>query len=200
MGADVFEALKYEDFLTYVEIYDIDIPTDKRTPEEFTAFNYVVSEPYILDGLEFGWDSVSEEFAHRIYQVQQKRFRETGIITAVSEDHIDKAPYFVYNTIFADGKTWNCITDKGADASDFKNLSTKAAMGWHVLFSDDYSGRLSSAIAGLYDENKGWYSGRYENTGGINGAITCNTNGIILEALCFRCFGQQLKLFSERDN
>ena len=76
----------------------------------------MVSESYILDSLEFGADSVSKIFAHRVYKAQENRFERTGILTAVSEDNVDEAPYFVYNTVFSDGKEWNAITDQGEDA------------------------------------------------------------------------------------
>ena len=192
MGHDVANAIDYTAWLKFIEIYDINIPTDSRTPEKFKAHNYVVSEPYILDGIEFGWDQVSREFAERIYQVQEARYKDTGKLTAVSEDNIDQPPYFVYNTVFTSGKTWNAITEDGKDASKFKTLSTKAAFGWHVLFETDYTKKLIADVSQLNDPAKGWYSGRYEKTGEPNKAITANTNGIILESLAYKQFGALL--------
>lgn len=194
MGHDVANAIDYTAWLKFVEIYDINIPTDSRTPEKFKAHNYVVSEPYILDGIEFGWDQVSREFAERVYQVQEARYKDTGILTAVSEDNLDQAPYFVYNTVFTGGKIWNAITDDGGDASEFKTLSTKAAFGWHTLFDTEYTKKLMADVSSLNDPQKGWYSGRYELTGEANEAITANTNGIILEALAYKQFGPLLRL------
>jgi len=192
MGHDVSNAIDYTSWIKFINIYGISIPTDSRTPEKFNAHNYVVSEPYILDGIEFGWDQVSREFAERIYKVQEARYKDTGKLTAVSEDNIDQAPYFVYNTIFTSGKTWNAITDDGKDASKFKTLSTKAAFGWHVLFETDYTKKLMADVAQLYDPKRGWYSGRYELTGKPNKAITANTNGIILESLAYKQLGALL--------
>ena len=124
IGLDVGTAEHYPSYLRYVTIYGLKVPTDSRTAEKYHAHNYVVSESYILDGLEFGWDGYSKELAYRVYRAQEERFRHTGILTAVSEDNIDQAPYFVYNTVFTNGKAWNTITDKGEDASRFKSLST----------------------------------------------------------------------------
>lgn len=194
MGLDVSNALRYTDFLHFVDIYGTSIATDSRDPLQFQAHNYVVSEPYILDGLEFGWDHLSKELAWRVYQAQVARFKETGILTAVSEDNIDQAPYFVYNTVYTDGKPWSTITEKGEDASRFKSLSTKAAFGWHVLYETDYTKKLMEKMATLADPAKGWYSGLYEVTGKPNKAITANTNGIILEALAYKQTGQLMKL------
>jgi len=111
----------------------------------------------------------------------------------VSEDNIDEAPYFVYNTVFTDGKTWNTITESGEDASDFKSLSTKAAFGWHALYETDYTKKLMAVASTLHDVNKGWYSGRYEKSGKPNKALTANTNGIILESLAYKALGPLIK-------
>jgi len=193
MGYDVAEALDYQSWLKFVKIYDINVATDSRRPEEFTAHNYVVSEPYILDGLEFGWDQVSQQFSNRVYAVQEARYKNTGILTAVSEDNIDVAPYFVYNTVFTGGKAWNTITESGDDASEFKSLSTKAAFGWHALYETEYTAKLIETASKLYDADKGWYSGLYEKTGLPNKALTANTNGIILESLAYKALGPLLK-------
>jgi len=193
MGFDVAEALDYQSWLKFIKIYGINIATDSRRPEEFTAHNYVVSEPYILDGIEFGWDQVSKQFSNRVYAVQKARYEDTGILTAVSEDNIDQAPYFVYNTVFTSGKAWNAITESGEDASEFKSLSTKAAFGWHALYETDYTQKLIDAASKLHDVEKGWYSGLYEKTGKPNKALTANTNGIILESLAYKALGPLLK-------
>ncbi|PSU34961.1 DUF3131 domain-containing protein [Photobacterium lutimaris] len=185
MGRDVFNAMKYIDYLEMRNIDGVDIPTDLRDPAKFHAHNYVVSESYILDSLEFGADSVSKIFAHRVYKAQENRYHRTGILTAVSEDNVDEAPYFVYNTVFSDGKEWNAITDQGDDASHLKTLSTKAAFGWYALYDTAYTDLLIADAKSLFSEEKGWYSGRYENDGRVNKAITANTNGIVLESLAY---------------
>ncbi|MGF1685438.1 DUF3131 domain-containing protein [Photobacterium japonica] len=185
MGRDVFNAMKYIDYLEMREIDGIDIPTDLRDPAKFHAHNYVVSESYILDSLEFGADSVSKIFAHRVYKAQENRYKRTGILTAVSEDNTDEAPYFVYNTVFSDGKEWNAITDKGDDASHLKSLSTKAAFGWYALYDSQYTDLLIEDAKTLYSNKDGWFSGRYEVDGRVNKAITANTNGIVLESLAY---------------
>lgn len=192
MGFDVSNAVDYSMWLEFRDIYDINIPTDSRNPEQFHAHNYVVSESYILDQIEFGGDQVSSEFAERVYKVQEERYNDTGILTAVSEDNIDQAPYFVYNTVFTDGEEWNAITEDGTDASEFKTLSTKAAFGWHALFDNEYTAKLMAVASTLYDPEKGWYSGQYEKTGKPNKALTANTNGIILETLAYKATGTLL--------
>lgn len=194
-GFDASKAAKYDDFLQYVDIEGIKIPTDNRDPKKYNAHNYVVSEPYILDGLEYGWDNVSRQFSWQVYSVQEQKFNHTQILTAVSEDHIDQKPYFVYNTVFTDGKIWNAITDKGEDASAFKSISTKAVFGWYSLYQTQYTTLLLNNIKTLYDKDRGWYSGLYEKAQVPNKAITANTNAVILEALCFLQHGRLVNVY-----
>jgi len=194
ISRDVGKALDYEANMKLVDIYGIEIATDDRKPSEFGALNYVVSEPYILDGLEYGWDRFSKELSKRVFNVQKARYERTGVLTAVSEDNIDVAPYFVYNTVFADGQAWNATTESGEDASEFRSVSTKAALGFHALYENDYTAKLVNHVSSNYDPQRGWYSGVYEASGKPNKAITANTNGIILEALHYIQFGPMMSM------
>lgn len=139
LGLDVSIAENAEAYLQFHRQHNIDVPTDRRDATTFDALNYVVSEPYILDGLEFGGGRVMGELAWRVYRVQEEQYNTSGIPTAVSEDHIDQPPYFVYNTVFVNGKFWQAVTDDGKDAEPFKTLSTKAAFGWQALYRTDYT-------------------------------------------------------------
>ena len=192
-GRDVSNAMSYINNLHMIDIYGVSIATDSRDPEEFDAHNYVVTEPYVLDGIEFGWDKFSRELAWRVLKVQEKRYLDTGVLTAVSEDNINQPPHFVYNTIFTDGEVWNTITEDGEDASEFRTLSTKAAFGLHILFNTEYTSKLIHRLHDNYDAERGWYSGVYEIDDTPNDIITANTNGIMLETLAFKQFGPMLE-------
>ncbi len=192
IGLDVNQAFDYRGHLKQTEIYGVQVPYDQRDAANFGGHNYVLSEPYILDGLELGWDDISREFAWRIYRAQEERFRKTGVLTAVSEDHVDRAPYFVYNTVFADGKAWNTLTEKGEDASALRSLSVKAAFGWYALYRTEYSGQLINAAASLYNPAKGWYAGLYEEGGVPNKSVNINTNAVVLESLAYIAHGKLL--------
>jgi hypothetical protein len=185
MGLDVTASSNYTRQIAHVDVYGVKVAHDRRIPRLFGAHNYVISEPYVLDGLEFGWDTASRELAWRVYHAQQRRFERTGVLTAVTEDHIDQKPYFVYNTVFSDGKVWNTITETGDDASAFRALSVKAAFGWYALFGDDYSRKLVEAVAGLHDRERGWYGGLYEASGKTNKSVNANTNAVVLQSLAF---------------
>jgi hypothetical protein len=194
LGLAAPEALEFRRHLRFVEVEGLQIPVDTRDPSVYAAHDYVLSEPYMLTGLEFGWDEDSRALAWRIYRAQQKRFERTGVLTAVTEDHLDRAPYFVYNTVYTTGKAWNAITERGEDASAFKTLSTKAVFAWHALYRTAYTERMLEATAQLHDPQKGWYAGVYEKDGTTNAVLACNTNAVILESLAFRSGGRLLRL------
>jgi hypothetical protein len=191
LGFDQGVSARYDNqYASMVEINEVPIAFDMRDPRKFGAFNYVVTESYALDALEFGRDAELTRLLGNIYEVQKRRWQRTGIVTAASEDNVDRPPYFVYNTIFAAGSAWNTITDTGTDQHQLKSISTKAAFSLAALFPDDpYSSVLVNSVWSAYDPERGWYSGVYESGLGYNKAITANTNGIILETLLFKALG-----------
>ena len=173
-----------------VDIYGVTIATDNRTPEEYHSSNSVVTESYLMDAIENGFDEENRPLIENIYKVQKRRWQETGIVTAVSEDNINRKPYFIYNTIFSAGKTWVAKTSKGEILQQHKTISNKAAIAMAMLFPDDeYSDVLLDKVKSAYDPKKGWYSGIYENGEGYNSATTANTNGVILSSLLYKKYG-----------
>lgn len=195
-GVDITNAIRYDKYLEFNNIYDIQVPYDKRDKAHSDANNYVVMEPYMLDGLEFGWDYFSKEFSYRLYKVQEKRYKDTGILTAVTEDHLDKEPYFIYNTIFVNKKEWVAIDENGEEHNEMKQLSTKAVFAMDSLYTTGYTQKLMNAIEPLQSE-RGWYTGIYEKDGKINKSLTCNTNAIILESLLYKKDGPILNMIKK---
>ncbi|WP_353628479.1 DUF3131 domain-containing protein (plasmid) [Sulfitobacter sp. TCYB15] len=205
-GFDVDRALSPEP-LSYTTIYDVKVPFDGRDPRIFKNQNYVLTEGYILDGLELGWDIPSDtdgdgetashgwraEFANRIYLVQQRRFEQTGIVTARSEHQVNGKPYFVYDTIFADGYPWNTLDPTGEYQPDRAAIAAKAAIGMWALWETDYTELLFETVADLSEPELGFYEGLYENGNGYIPLQSSNNNGIILAALLYKVQGPILK-------
>ncbi len=205
-GFDTTLATRPEPYSTIL-IYGVDVPYDTRDPRELVSHNYVVCESYVLDGIELNWDfgnrqdtddlshqdRVSADFAQRIYQVQENRYKKTGIFTARTEHQLDQAPYFVYDTIYTDGYPWNTITDSGEHVPHFAAVALKGAFGLWALWQTDYTDKLFELISGLYDPEKGFYEGRYENSGAPVKIFTANNNGIILETMLYKVQGKLLK-------
>jgi hypothetical protein len=199
-------AARAEPFET-VPIYCVEVPYDARDPRKYYQHNYVVSESYVLDGIEFDWDLTGERgtagrrhthpwmagYAHRVYQAQENRFKATGILTARSEHQLEAEPYFVYDTVFTDGYPWNTITEAGKYVPEYAAVSLKAALGMWVLWKSDYTDRLFEAIASQFDPNRGFHEGILENGKGPIKAFTANNNGIMLATLLYKAQGKLLR-------
>ncbi len=176
-----------------VTVEGVSFLVDARSFEDSEANNYVVSESYILDAIEFGWDETLAEQAKQVFEAQKQRYQNTGQLTAVSEDNIDQAPHFLYSTVYANGNPWAVITEENESHPELRTLSTKAAFGWYYLFpEDEYAQQLMAAVKDLKAEDGGgFYAGRYEADGEVNEILTGNTNGLLLEILYYKARGQE---------
>ncbi|MCH9740167.1 MAG: DUF3131 domain-containing protein, partial [Epsilonproteobacteria bacterium] len=145
-------------------------------------------------------DQESSQYIKNMYQVQEERFKRTGQITAVTEDNIDRRPYFLFNTVYTHGEAWKTINQHGADYDEYKTVSTKAGIGMRYLFDTPYSNRVFNYLKNNYDPKKGYYAGIYEKRPGQNKAMTLNTNSIILEAMLSSKMGplQKIKKIESR--
>ncbi len=196
----------------YITIFGVEVGYDTRDPRVLGAHNYVVAESSVLDAIELGWDTVNDscsncseftdqqvaELSQRIYKAQERRYAETGIITARTEHQLDKKPYFVYDTIFSDGYAWNTITEKGEYVPQFSAVALKGAIGMWAVWNTKYTDLLFDYVADQYDPRKGFYEGIYENGKGLIKTFTANNNGIILECLMFKKFGKILSFSGRR--
>lgn len=195
-GLEVDKALDYQSKVAYVNLYGQGVPYDRRDYSNSQANNYVLSEPFILDGIETGFQSLPKPFADRVLEAQAARYRATKKLTAVTEDNLDRAPYFVYSTLFVNGEPWSTITSEQQPHYHLRFLSTKAAVGWHVLYNNDYTQKLFDFVSTNMKAEKGWYNGFYELLNEPNAALTANNNGVVLESLLYRKVGQPLTVWA----
>ena len=205
-GFDPWKAALKDPF-EKIPLYGVQVPYDSRDPRMLKAHNYVVTESYVLDGIELGWDLAHDikssgivhtdhwaaDMAQNIYKVQENRFKATGILTARTEHQLDRSPYFVYDTIYTDGYPWNTITEAGKYVPEFAAVAVKGAMGLWVLWDTPYTDILFQAVVGANDPQKGFYEGIYENGKGMINAFTANNNGILLASLLYKAQGKLLR-------
>ncbi|MEM7219936.1 MAG: DUF3131 domain-containing protein [Pseudomonadota bacterium] len=209
-GFDTWKA-SLQDPYDVIPLYGVDVPYDTRDPRMLSAHNYVVTESYVLDGIEMNWDLATDRVstnhhhtdlwaaraARAIYQVQENRYKATGILTARTEHQLDKAPYFVYDTIYTDGYPWNTITETGRYVPEFSSIAVKGAVGLWGLWDTSYTDILFRAVQGANNPEKGFFEGIYENGTGMIETYTANNNGILLEVLLHKVQGKLLQ-FSRR--
>jgi hypothetical protein len=190
LGCDVSKSVRYDLDVAVTEVSGQRVAHDARMPKDHDGtHNAVLSEPYVLEALEYGLDATTLPLAAAVYRAQSNRAKATGHLTAVSEDNLDRPPHFAYASVLNDGKAWAAFTPDGKDAAKFRTLSVKAAVGWSYVFGDAYADQLHGAVDSLLAPGRGFYAGRYEADGSPNQALTANTNGIVLEALLYRTRG-----------
>jgi hypothetical protein len=119
-----------------------------------------------------------------IYALQKKQWQETGVLTAVGEDSMNRLPWFSYENLYWQGDKWIPTTHTGSPISRPVMLSSKAALAWSAIFPDKYSPALRLSLNGLIQKG-GVYAGIYAN-GEINKSLNINTNAVILEILLFK--------------
>lgn len=187
-GLDVLTAASAAPIMEWETVSSIDIPIDRRKASSFRAITPTLSEPYFLQGLEFGFNAETAVLADRVYSAQEARYRQTGQMTMVSEGNINQPPYFLYASVYANGEPWAVLTEKGAFHPDLRTISLKAAFAWNALYDTDYTRTVLASLQDLKTEH-GWASGRYEADGKINTVVTANTNAVVLQALHFKHSG-----------
>ncbi|GAC1491096.1 MAG: hypothetical protein NVS2B14_03410 [Chamaesiphon sp.] len=195
-GLDVKQALNPQLHVAFVNLFGQGVPYDTRNYQNSGANNYVLSEPYILDGIETGFQSLPKPYADRILAAQEARYKATKDLTALTEDNLDRAPYFVYNTLYVNGEPWATITDNREKNNQLRFLSAKASTGWYVLYNTVYTQQLFDFVQNKLKSDKGWYNGFYEFLGQPNKALTANNNGVILESLLYKKVGKPLTVWA----
>jgi hypothetical protein len=175
-----------------VQVDGITLQVDQRNLKSSGATNYLTNDPYLLWGLEMGWNDAVKPQVQNLLKVQQQRFQRTGILTAVNEDSLDRPPYFLYYSVYSNGQSWQAINTRGKAYPQLRFVSTKAAFSWLALMPDDpYTKRLRDFSQNLSDNNRGYFSGRYENSRlGVNASVDINTNAIVLESLLYQARGR----------
>jgi hypothetical protein len=178
-----------------VKVDGISLEVDRRDLKTSGASNHLTSDPYVLWGLELGWNDMGKRQAENLYRLQVQRYERSKIVTCVNEDSIDRPPYFLYYSVYANGQPWPALDSRGNSHPDLRFVSTKAAFGWSALMSnkmakDAYPSRLRDTVVNLADGDRGYFSGQYENRNlGTNHVMDANTNGIILESILYRLRG-----------
>ena len=180
-GAKVNEARDFSINGKPVVVNGQTIITDKRGGDVMT------SEPFVMMGLELGWTNDTwRSLALSVLAAQEARYKETGIVTMVSEDAIPVAPaYFYYYLLYHNGKPFVVTTVSGVASDSFPRwVSAKAAFGYHALAPSDYTWRALQTVKYGGDDD-GWTAGVYEGTKKSTQTYNLNTAAIVLESAAY---------------
>jgi hypothetical protein len=172
-----------------VNVLGVRVLADRRGDDRLT------SEPFVMAAMELDlWGKELNELARGVLAAQEARFRQTGVVTMVSEDAIPVPPhYFYYYAVYRNGRSF--VVDAQGSMRNVTVrpwVSTKTAFAWDAVFPSDYTRTAVQAVARAHGANGPWRTGVYEGTGELVGEGSVNTSAVILEAALFRRLGHRL--------
>lgn len=179
-------ALDYAENALPITVMGHQVAADLRQRDRLT------SDPFVLAGLELGWEPREAQLARGVLGAMEERFRRTGIVTMAGEDALSEPPhYFYYYGVFANNREFGIdVQAPRAFVDGPRWISTKAAYGWHALAPSAYTRRAIEAVKAAAGPG-GWSSGVYERGGSTN-VPNINTAAVVLEAALFERLGRPL--------
>lgn len=183
-GFDPYKALQCSNSEKF-ELLGIPLLRDTRNLASLT------SEPFVMARMEIGHlNTEFDSLEQGVFQVQKKYAGVRGTLIAVSEDAVDRAPWFVYNSVCFERKPWACVSPAGTSYPHMASVSAKTAIAWWAMYDDAYAVCVFDAVKDAFDPQRGYYAGIF-NTGRRNESLNINTNAVILEAMLYRHLGRQ---------
>lgn len=154
----------------------------------------LTSEPYLLTGLELGWDAQSYRLALSVLAAQRERYARTGQVTLVSEDASSDAPHYFYYycALFEDQAFGVTAQGEGLLADGPRTISTKAAFAWYALSPNRYTREALELVTGALAHAEGWPAGLREGSNTVAGPENVNTAAVILESALFARRGRPI--------
>jgi hypothetical protein len=182
------EGLDVRNDVRDVNVLGVRVLTDSRGNDR------VMSEPYIMLGLEPGYRSAElRREAGQVLAAQAARYQRTRIVTAPSEDAMPDPPwYFYYYSIYHRGKTF-VVEGVGDNAYVEKPrwISSKAAFGWNAVLPSAYTQLVLRTVQPALTPT-GWGSGVYEGTLKPTGVTSLNTAALIMESALYKIRGRPI--------
>lgn len=182
------------DGIKMVEIDGISVPDEGlRTP--WGKQPSLISLPYLLSGLELGFDARSGEIAWRIMQIQQLRTGESARRPTISTDYAEQAPDYVSALPGAQPLPRNEQTETlPPDPLTAHPLqSTRSAFSWYALFRNRWSEEKRQLMLSMLEPGRGWKAG-FNPDNSVNARLDADTNAVVLESLTYISHGQLLCL------
>lgn len=186
-----------------ISVDNLQLLLDERDPRVTNTANPILTTPYVLLGLEFGWQEGQKysrywpnngdflkQQADMVYRVQEQRWFKDKIYTARTDHYLAVAPYRLLDSIYANGLPWNTISDSDNRYPQYALVATSAVFGLWVLWDTTYTDQLMKVTEALFDKDRGWYEGRYETSGAYERLISSHTNAMVLESLLYKTRGK----------
>lgn len=186
-GAGAGKAQQLKSNATPLTVLGVELMSDSR------GFDRLLSEPFVLYGLELGLDGDLRTLAQGVLRAQEARYRQTGQVTIVSEDALAVKPhYFYYYCVYCNGKPFVIGVSSPKQTFDEPRwVSTKAAFGWHALMPDAYTARAIEYVSPALDPTRGWATGVFERTRESTKTFDVNTAVVLMEIAYYQLRGKR---------
>jgi hypothetical protein len=186
-GADVRNAANLGANAKPVQVNGVSLLGDKR------SFDRLLSEPFILYGLELGLSGQYQQLAASLLRAQEARFNATGQITIASEDAMPVKPhYFYYYCVYCNGKPFVVGVSSPRQTLDGPRwVSTKGAFGWHALMPSAYTAKAIEHVQPALDPARGWATGVFEKTRESTKTWDVNTAVVLMEIAYYQLRGRR---------
>jgi hypothetical protein len=184
-GARVDNALDLSRNGEPVDVLGVRLLRDRRRHDR------LVSEPFILLGLELGMKDDMHQLAAAVLAAQKARYDSLGRLTIASEDAVGVPPhYFYYYCVYCNRKPFSIdVAVPGREVNVPRWVSTKGAFGWHALMPSDYTRKALEYVRAARNPTRGWASGVFEESGASTETYDVNTASVILEVAAFQLRG-----------
>jgi hypothetical protein len=179
-------------------------PTDRdmRLLHAAAEIGPIGAEPLLLEGLEMGFSPPAALLARVLDAAQRDDHAATGVLRAVSEAPLDRAPWFTYQGLALSDAVdaWRVdavAADPAHRTPEFRRetalVNTKAAYLWAALHPSAHAARLVRHVrAAAAQPDLGFAPGVFAATGrGMPGYVDVNTNGIVLSAIAHLLRGRR---------
>ncbi len=176
-GINLANAMAYDTIGTR-QIDRVSVWLDQR-PDGRTT-----SEPLYLGLMELGGiDGCFRQVADSHLKAQLAHAMLSKTPTAISEEFLPAAPWFVFSSVYADGQAWNTTSHDGQPRPDLQTYSLKSALAWYAIAPRSFDQWPNNIVAQLSSPNG--YRAGLMNSGKSNTALSLATNAVMLESLWY---------------
>jgi hypothetical protein len=186
-GADVRHALNPAANAKSVDVHGVKLLGDRR------GLDRLLSEPFILMGIEVGLEGQMRSLAERVLAAQEARYKATGQVTIATEDAVAVKPHhFYYYCVYCNGKPFVVgISSPRQVLEEPRWVSVKGAFGWHALFPSEYTAKAVQHVAPALDQTHGWATGVLEKTGESTKTWDVTSAAALMEIAYFQLRGRK---------
>lgn len=186
-GADVRNALNFRRNAQAVDVMGVRLYADRR------GLDRLLSEPFILYGIELGLEGEYRDLAAAVLKAQEARYRATGQVTIATEDAVAVSPHhFYYYCVYCNKQPFRIGLSSPRQLLDEPRwVSTKGAFGWHALFPGDYTTVAVEYVKPAFDAKQGWATGVYEKSRASTKTWDVNTAAVMLEIAFYQLRGRK---------